>query len=906
MGLTSNDFNNDGKIDLAITFPFANKMKILKNACILDSIHFIVEPVVYTTDTFVRELQSADLNGDGKPEILTYSTSDKKISVFDNLGQGTQFAFNDTFTYTAHQSIIDLRIYNVDGDSKADLALYTADSVIFLKNTSSAGNYSFEYFGSKRLNGSSRFDMADMDNDHKVDLLVTGGNNTTLRVFRHIYPISNNNISGTEVICAAGSTAQINGSTVVNSYLIPYTHQWIKSTTSPTNNYSITSAQDTAINYSPGSISSNTWFKRVYIWDYTYDTTNVAAKTIANLGNNTITGNQQVNAGQNASTLIGSTASISVNYLWLSSLDSLSGYAQASGLSTGKDYNPGIMNQTTYYKRVVLIGTCTDTSSVVKVGVTVGAINNQITSGNQAKCKGANADSVLANLPTGLTAPISYQWIRSTNGAAGPYTAAPGISNLRNYFPGGLNQSIYLKRVAKDASKSDTSGFVFLEAIDLSANTISGNQLILTGQTPSALAGSLITYAGTFNYQWLSANALVGPYAPALGKNDTVNYAPSALTQSTFYKRAVLTAGCKDTSNVVSVIVGTPGINLNNITGTQNLCAGVVSDTLKGSIPVGGNPPYQYAWLSSTTSATAGFGAASGTNNTQNYLAGALVQTTWFKRVAMDGTNSDTSNVVAINITPTPAKPVISTKPLAPICLGTSFLNFGANAAPASGVNYTWTAINAEVYAQGSTKQFSLISFNTAGAAKVILTASANGCSSRDEYAYFVADELTPLATVRYFNKNFVCEANMVNKYQWGYDIQPTLEGAIVNGEINQNYFNAAPDLTGKNYWAISTTANCYQKTYYNKPLDVRENPWQENGLTVYPNPVGKQLSVLLKEAKGSMQVQVLDMHGKICHEVFSVQTETTIDMEDLAPGVYLVRCILENDVVVNTKVVKN
>jgi hypothetical protein len=54
------------------------------------------------------------------------------------------------------------------------------------------------------------------------------------------------------------------------------------------------------------------------------------------------------------------------------------------------------------------------------------------------------------------------------------------------------------------------------------------------------------------------------------------------------------------------------------------------------------------------------------------------------------------------------------------------------------------------------------------------------------------------------------------------------------------------------------------------------------------------------------MQVQVLDMHGKICHEVFSVQTETTIDMEDLAPGVYLVRCILENDVVVNTKVVKN
>jgi hypothetical protein len=344
----------------------------------------------------------------------------------------------------------------------------------------------------------------------------------------------------------------------------------------------------------------------------------------------------------------------------------------------------------------------------------------------------------------------------------------------------------------------------------------------------------------------------------------------------------------------------------NTIASAQNLCTGDVADTLKGSFPSGGIPPYQYVWLSSTTSATAGFGAASGTNNTQNYLAGALAQTTWFKRVAMDGTNSDTSNVVAITITATPAKPVISTKPLAPVCLGTNYLNFGANAAPASGVNYNWTTENALVYAQGNTRQFSLISFNAAGKAKVILTASANGCSSKDEVEYDITSDVSHLATVRYFNKNFVCEANMVNKYQWGYDMQPSLEGALVNGEINQNYFNATPDFTNRNYWAISATATCYQKTYYNKPTDVRENSMNENGLMVYPNPVNNQLNIKHNGAKGSMVVQVLDMHGKICQEVLSVQTETTINIEALAPGVYLVRCVLENDVVVNTKVVKN
>jgi len=859
MGLTSNDFNKDGKIDLAITFPFANKMKILKNASLIDSIHFIPETVIYTTDTFVRELQSGDLNGDGNPEIITYSASDKKVSIFANIGIGSQFAFNDTFTYKAHQNINDLRLYNVDGDSLTDLALYTADSIIFLKNTTTTGNYSFTYFGSKYVNGSSRFDMADIDSDHKVDLLVTGGNNISLRVFRHIYPVSNNNITGNETICNGSIPSQIIGSTVVNNYQIPLTRHWIKSTTSANTNYSTTSAQDTLKDFQPGAITSNTWFKRVSIWDYTYDTTNAAAKTIPNLSNNTITGDQQVNAGQNATQLNGSSVS-GVTYLWLSSVDSLTGYASASGTNNARNYTPGVMNQTTFYKRVITNAPCSDTSAVVKITVTASAINNQITSGNQTKCKGSNADSVLANIPTGLIALISYQWIRSTVGATGPYAAAPGTNNQRNYFPAGLNQSIWLKRIAMDASTSDTSGYVFLEAIDLSANTISGNQLILTGQTPSALAGSLITYSGTFSYHWLSASALVGPYTSALGKNDTVTYAPGALTQTTYYKRAVLTSGCKDTSNLVSVIVGTPGISLNIITGAQNVCAGVASDTLKGSIPVGGIPPYQYVWLSSTTSAIAGFGAASGTNNTQNYLAGALVQTTWFKRVAYDGANSDTSNVVAVNITPTPAKPVISTKPLAPICLGTSFLNFGANAAPASGVNYTWSAENALVYAQGNTRQFSLVSFPTSGKAKVILTASANGCSSKEEVEYDVTSELTHAATVRYFNKNFVCEANMVNKYQWGYDMQPSLEGAEVNGEINQNYYNATPDFTNKNYWVISSTANCYQKTYYNKPLDVRENGLFQNGLMVYPNPVNNQLNIKHSGAKGSMQVQIIDI----------------------------------------------
>jgi len=273
--------------------------------------------------------------------------------------------------------------------------------------------------------------------------------------------------------------------------------------------------------------------------------------------------------------------------------------------------------------------------------------------------------------------------------------------------------------------------------------------------------------------------------------------------------------------------------------------------------------------------------------------------------VSSNGASSQNQNINA-TLNPVPASPVISIQAASPVCKGAQYLNFGASTAPASGVSYQWSANNATLYAQGSTKQFSLISFPNAGTAVVTLTASQNACSSSTSVEINVNAEQAPTATVRYFNKNFVCEANMVNKYQWGYDNQPSLEGVVIANEINQNYFNAAPDFANKNYWVISSTAACYQKTYYNKPLQLLENQWQENGLVVYPNPLSDQLTLKLKDISTTTQLQVVDMQGKICYEQELVQTETTLDLAALAPGIYLVKCTLENNKIVTAKVVKN
>ncbi len=107
---------------------------------------------------------------------------------------------------------------------------------------------------------------------------------------------------------------------------------------------------------------------------------------------------------------------------------------------------------------------------------------------------------------------------------------------------------------------------------------------------------------------------------------------------------------CSDTSAAVQVTI-TNLIATNTAGAAQSICTGSVPVALSGSLATGGNgTTYNYGWLSSTTSATAGFAPASGTNNTQNYVPSSLSQTTWFRRAVTSGSCA-TDTTLAVQIT---------------------------------------------------------------------------------------------------------------------------------------------------------------------------------------------------------------------------------------------------------------
>ncbi|SIO40542.1 PKD domain-containing protein [Chitinophaga niabensis] len=114
----------------------------------------------------------------------------------------------------------------------------------------------------------------------------------------------------------------------------------------------------------------------------------------------------------------------------------------------------------------------------------------------------------------------------------------------------------------------------------------------------------------------------------------------------------------KDDSRCVKYLTATVAQPVQNNFVTppsQALCTNTQPATLQGTTPTGATGSYTYLWEQSTTSATAGFSAAAGVNNQQNYTPGLITQTTWYRRVVTSGPCSSTTTGVPVNITQTTA-----------------------------------------------------------------------------------------------------------------------------------------------------------------------------------------------------------------------------------------------------------
>src|ERR1035437_903209 len=184
------------------------------------------------------------------------------------------------------------------------------------------------------------------------------------------------------------------------------------------------------------------------------------------------------------------------------------------------------------------------------------------------------------------------------------------------------------------------------------AGNISGAQTICYNGTPNILVNAVSPSGadGVFSYLWQSSldatpDGSSGTWSQIPSSN-SLTFQPTALTQSTFFRRlSTSTCGTIYTSPVYVGVY--QNLSVNNITGAQTICYNSKPAAIYSNGIGGGNGNYTYQWQSSTDNATWSNVPSA---NSQVYLPPVLTQTTYYRLWVYCFCGSVYSNSICVTV----------------------------------------------------------------------------------------------------------------------------------------------------------------------------------------------------------------------------------------------------------------
>jgi len=417
------------------------------------------------------------------------------------------------------------------------------------------------------------------------------------------------------------------------------------------------------------------------------------------IGSGTVTADQTILTGTSPAIISGNSPSGGpgvLQYQWQQSVNQ-SSWSSIGGATT-VNYQPGVLSQSTYYRRTSSYSVCaSNTSNEVLVTVFTAPGNNTI-SGGQTICSTSVSGTLTGSTPTGGNGSYSYQWESSTDDS----TWAAIVNATNQHFTPTTPSGVTFYRRQVTAYFSSFSNSVSITPIPLlSQNTLTGTQTICAGINPSTLSGSMPAGGdGSFNYLWESSSD--NSAWTTISNVSAQNYSPNIPNTNGYFRRVVSSGYCPAITSSSVSILRYDAIGSNTIGTNQTLCAAGIPQNLTGSSPSGGIGMYSYLWQTSLNNST--WGNHPGTN--QNLATSYLSATTYYRRVVSSSicpaeTSLTTTIVLLVGQNDIASSQTIPYNTAPAAIIGLTNLNLPGYAWEQSHNNFHWIAIpggNGSVY----------------------------------------------------------------------------------------------------------------------------------------------------------------------------------------------------------------
>lgn len=451
-----------------------------------------------------------------------------------------------------------------------------------------------------------------------------------------------------------------------------------------------------SVNYSNGSCSSPT-----------PAVSTVTVFPVSTGGN--LAGGATVCSGQNNTTLVlsGHTGDV---VKWQSSPFTDFSGTVTDIANTGTTLVVNNLNATTYYRVLVVSGTCSSLYSPVATIFVNSVTGGQIGS-DQVIASGGNPNAFTEIQPSSASGVISYRWQSSTTGASSGFADIPGATAATYDPPSGLTTTTWYKRVAESLYNSNScmaeSNVIYVSIGSCLSPGITVQPSISSDicEGTGNVSLSVTAVGSALTYQWYEGSSPLSATSTYSGVNtSTLIISDPTISLNGKQYKVIVSGNCGSPVESLPVTLTVIPVPLVNNMSTT-ICSGEIFELtpvngVDGTVPDGTS----YIWSSPTGT---GFTGGETVNSPQPSITGRLINTTNSAQTAvytvtpLAGNCSGSSFTLIVTVKPKPSVSAIATS----VCSGSAFsvtpVN-GTNGIIPTGTTFSWPAPSGSGFSGGT------------------------------------------------------------------------------------------------------------------------------------------------------------------------------------------------------------